>query len=66
MKARECSFIAAFLQRFRPILLATSITVPGLLPSYPGGGEVRDHMAVMIAAGLLFGTIFTMFFNGIL
>ena len=38
--------IAACLQRFRPIMLATFTTVLGLLPLYLSGGEMWEGMAV--------------------
>ena len=56
------SVIAACLQRFRPILLATFTTVLGLLPLYLSGGEMWEGMAVSIMIGLLFGTIITLIF----
>lgn len=56
------SVIAACLQRFRPILLATFTTVLGLLPLYLSGGEMWEGMAVSIMIGLLFGTIITLLF----
>ncbi len=54
--------IAACLQRFRPIMLATFTTVLGLLPLYLSGGEMWEGMAVSIMIGLLFGTIITLLF----
>ncbi len=54
--------IAACLQRFRPILLATFTTVLGLIPLYISGGEMWEGMAVSIMVGLLFGTIITLVF----
>ena len=54
--------IAACLQRFRPILLATSTTILGLVPLYLGGGEMWEGMAVSIMVGLLFGTVITLVF----
>lgn len=54
--------IAACLQRFRPILLATFTTVLGLVPLYLSGGEMWEGMAVSIMVGLLFGTIITLLF----
>ncbi len=56
------AIIAACLQRFRPILLATFTTVLGLLPLYISGGEMWEGMAVAIMVGLLFGTIITLIF----
>ncbi|MCG8467714.1 MAG: efflux RND transporter permease subunit [Gemmatimonadetes bacterium] len=54
--------IAACLQRFRPILLATFTTVLGLLPLYLSGGEMWEGMAIAIMIGLLFGTVITLVF----
>ena len=54
--------IAACLQRFRPILLATFTTVLGLIPLYLSGGEMWEGMAIGIMVGLLFGTIITLLF----
>ena len=56
------SVIAACLQRFRPILLATFTTVLGLIPLYLSGGEMWEGMAVSIMIGLLFGTVITLLF----
>ncbi|MEC3906784.1 efflux RND transporter permease subunit [Tamlana sp. 2201CG12-4] len=56
------SVIAACLQRFRPILLATFTTVLGLIPLYLSGGEMWEGMAVSIMVGLLFGTVITLLF----
>jgi multidrug efflux pump subunit AcrB len=56
------AIIAACLQRFRPILLATFTTVLGLVPLYLGGGEMWEPMAVTIMVGLLFGTVITLVF----
>ena len=54
--------IAACLQRFRPILLATFTTVLGMIPLYISGGEMWEGMAISIMIGLLFGTIITLVF----
>ncbi|WP_299212340.1 efflux RND transporter permease subunit [uncultured Aquimarina sp.] len=56
------AIIAACIQRFRPILLATFTTVLGLIPLYLGGGEMWEPMAVTIMIGLLFGTVITLVF----
>ncbi len=56
------AIIAACIQRFRPILLATFTTVLGLIPLYLGGGEMWEPMAVTIMIGLLFGTVITLLF----
>lgn len=65
IKARDNvqdAVIAACLQRFRPILLATFTTVLGLIPLYLSGGEMWEGMAVGIMIGLLFGTVITLVF----
>jgi len=56
------AILAACLQRFRPILLATFTTVLGLIPLYLSGGEMWEGMAVSIMVGLLFGTVITLLF----
>lgn len=61
-KNDEDAVIAACLQRFRPILLATFTTVLGLIPLYLSGGEMWEGMAVSIMVGLLFGTVITLLF----
>ncbi len=62
LRAPQDAIIAASLQRFRPILLATFTTVLGLIPLYLGGGEIWEPMAVTIMIGLLFGTVITLLF----
>ena len=62
LKRSEEDAIAACLQRFRPILLATFTTVLGLIPLYLSGGEMWEGMAVSIMIGLIFGTIITLIF----
>ena len=54
------AIIAACLQRFRPILLATFTTVLGMLPLYISGGAMWEGMAISIMFGLLFGTMITL------
>lgn len=61
-RSPQDAVIAACLQRFRPILLATFTTVLGLVPLYLGGGEMWEPMAVTIMVGLLFGTVITLLF----
>ena len=56
------AIIAACLQRFRPISLATFTTVLGLIPLYISGGEMWEGMAISIMIGLLFGTVITLLF----
>ncbi|MEL7119930.1 MAG: efflux RND transporter permease subunit [Bacteroidota bacterium] len=61
-RTEQDAVIAACLQRFRPILLATFTTVLGLIPLYLSGGEMWEGMAVSIMIGLLFGTVITLVF----
>lgn len=61
-RSNQDAVIAACLQRFRPILLATFTTVLGLIPLYLSGGEMWEGMAVSIMVGLLFGTVITLLF----
>ncbi|MEM6893625.1 MAG: efflux RND transporter permease subunit [Bacteroidota bacterium] len=61
-RSDQDAVIAACLQRFRPILLATFTTVLGLIPLYISGGEMWEGMAVSIMIGLLFGTVITLIF----
>lgn len=61
-RTEQDAVIAACLQRFRPILLATFTTVLGLIPLYVSGGEMWEGMAIGIMVGLLFGTIITLLF----
>ncbi len=61
-RSPQDAVIGAALQRFRPILLAATTTVLGLIPLYIGGGDVWRPMAVTIMVGLLFGTIITLLF----
>ena len=61
-RSNQDAVIAACLQRFRPIMLATFTTVLGLIPLYLSGGEMWEGMAVSIMVGLLFGTIITLLF----
>ncbi len=61
-RSEQDAVIAACLQRFRPILLATFTTVLGLIPLYLSGGEMWEGMAVSIMIGLLFGTVITLLF----
>ena len=61
-RSPQDAIIAACLQRFRPIILATFTTVLGLVPLYLGGGAMWEPMAVTIMVGLLFGTVITLLF----
>ncbi|RIV68986.1 efflux RND transporter permease subunit [Flagellimonas aequoris] len=65
-RTEQDAVIAACLQRFRPILLATFTTVLGLVPLYISGGEMWEGMAIGIMVGLLFGTVITLLFIPIL
>jgi len=50
--------------RLRPILMTTVATVLGVLPlvfSYGAGASSRFSIGLMIAAGMLVGTVFTLF-----
>ncbi|MEM9829719.1 MAG: efflux RND transporter permease subunit [Bacteroidota bacterium] len=62
IRTRQDAVVAACLQRFRPILLATFTTVFGMIPLYLSGGDLWEGMAVCIMVGLLFGTIITLLF----
>ncbi|MEM6966315.1 MAG: efflux RND transporter permease subunit [Bacteroidota bacterium] len=62
LREKRDAVVAACLQRFRPILLATFTTVFGMIPLYLSGGELWEGMAVCIMVGLLFGTIITLIF----
>ncbi len=62
VRTRQDAIVAACLQRFRPIVLATFTTVFGMIPLYLGGGEMWEPMAVTIMVGLLFGTVITLLF----
>ncbi|MEM9525299.1 MAG: efflux RND transporter permease subunit [Bacteroidota bacterium] len=61
-RSEQDAVVAACLQRFRPILLATFTTVFGMIPLYLSGGELWEGMAVCIMVGLLFGTVITLLF----
>lgn len=64
MKAKEAAIDAAR-SRFRPILLTSITTVAGLLPlilETSFQAQFLIPMAVSIAFGLLFGTVFILFF----
>lgn len=62
VRTPQDAIVAACLQRFRPIVLATFTTVFGMIPLYLGGGEMWEPMAVTIMIGLLFGTVITLVF----
>ena len=47
-------------RRLRPILLATTTTVGGLIPLWLGGGPMYEPMAIAIIFGLLFATMLTL------
>ncbi len=50
----------AALSRFRPILMTTVTTVLGLLPLIISVDPLFVSMAVIIAFGLIFGTLLTL------
>ena len=52
--------IEAGQRRLRPILLATTTTVGGLIPLWLGGGPMYEPMAIAIIFGLLFATMLTL------
>ena len=52
--------IEAGQKRLRPILLATTTTVGGLIPLWRGGGPMYEPMAIAIIFGLVFGTMLTL------
>ena len=52
--------IEAGQRRLRPILLATTTTVGGLIPLWRGGGPMYEPMAIAIIFGLVFGTMLTL------
>jgi len=59
-KAPYQAIVAASLARFRPILMTTMTTILGLLPLIVTIDPLFFGMAVVIAFGLLVGTIFTL------
>jgi len=56
------AIIEAAQRRLRPIVLATTTTVGGLLPLWLGGDPLFVSMAVAIMFGLIFATVFTLGF----
>ena len=52
--------IEAGQRRLRPILLATTTTVGGLIPLWLGGGPMYEPMAIAIIFGLVFATMLTL------
>ncbi|SUS06658.1 conserved membrane hypothetical protein [uncultured Defluviicoccus sp.] len=54
------AIIAASLSRFRPILITTVTTIPGLLPLILWRDPLFFSLAVVIAFGLLIGTVLTL------
>jgi multidrug efflux pump subunit AcrB len=54
------AIIAASLSRFRPILITTLTTIPGLLPLIIWQDPLFYSLAVVIASGLLIGTLLTL------
>ena len=54
------AIVNAALSRFRPILMTTVTTVFGLLPLIISIDPLFFSMAIILAAGLIFGTILTL------
>ncbi|MFZ1416125.1 MAG: efflux RND transporter permease subunit [Defluviicoccus sp.] len=54
------AIIAASVSRFRPILITTVTTIPGLLPLIVWRDPLFFSLAVVIAFGLLIGTVLTL------
>ena len=54
------AIVSAALSRFRPILMTTVTTVLGLLPLIVSNDPLFFSMAIIIAFGLVFGTILTL------
>ena len=52
--------VAAALSRFRPILMTTVTTVLGLMPLIISNDPLFFSMAVVIASGLVVGTVLTL------
>ena len=52
--------VGAALSRFRPILMTTVTTVLGLLPLIISNDPLFFSMAIIIAFGLVFGTVLTL------
>jgi len=62
--AKSDAIVQACTIRFRPIMMTTMTTVLGLLPmalSTGEGAEIRGPMAITVIAGLLSGTLLTLF-----
>ena len=57
---RDAAIVAAAVSRFRPILMTTVTTVLGLLPLIISNDPLFFSMAVIIAFGLVFGTVLTL------
>jgi multidrug efflux pump subunit AcrB len=56
----DAAILAAALSRFRPILMTTVTTVFGLLPLIVSNDALFYSMAIIIAFGLIFGTVLTL------
>jgi multidrug efflux pump subunit AcrB len=54
------AIIAASVSRLRPILIATLTTIPGLMPLIVWKDPLFFSLAVVIASGLLIGTVLTL------
>jgi multidrug efflux pump subunit AcrB len=56
----DAAIVSAALSRFRPILMTTVTTVFGLLPLIVSNDALFYSMAIIIAFGLIFGTVLTL------
>ena len=54
------AIVSAALSRFRPILMTTVTTVLGLMPLILSVDPLFFSMAVVLASGLIFGTLLTL------
>jgi hydrophobe/amphiphile efflux-1 (HAE1) family protein len=62
--SRREAFLESASLRLRPILMTTAATVLGVLPlllAFGAGANSRFSIGLMIAAGMLVGTLFTLF-----
>ena len=59
-KSQSEAVVSACLTRLRPIMLATTTTVLGMLPLWWGGTAMFKPLAVTIIFGLLFATLLTL------
>ena len=59
-KHRFLAVVTAAITRFRPILMTTITTILGLLPLIVSKDPLFYSMAIVIAFGLLIGTVLTL------